>query len=80
MKKSEIKLKDAEAGIGKELFWTIPNDFGSTMAAINNGKPLLEIAPKAAISKSFIDLAEKLSVPGDDSQQDRKKKWTLFGK
>ena len=38
MKKGEISLKDAEAGIGKELFWTIPNDYAATMAAINNGK------------------------------------------
>jgi len=69
VKKSDISVEDAEAGIGKELFCTIPNDFNSTMAAINNGKPLLEIAPKTDISKSFIGLANSIAVLGEDSER-----------
>jgi pilus assembly protein CpaE len=75
MKKCEISLEDAEAGIGKELYWAIPNDFGNTMAAINNGKPLLDIAPKARITKSIFDLANSLSIPKEEKP---KKKWSLF--
>jgi pilus assembly protein CpaE len=63
VKKGEISLKDAEAGIGKEIFFTILNEYGATMAAINNGKSLYEIAPKSEITKCFIDLAESLSHP-----------------
>ena len=77
IKKGEISLEDAQAGIGKELYWTIPNDFGTTMEAINNGKPLLDIAPKARITKNIFDLANSLAV----SQVEKpKKKWALFGR
>jgi pilus assembly protein CpaE len=75
MKKGEISLKDAETGIGKELYWTIPNDFETTVEAINNGKPLLDIAPKARVTKNIFDLANSLSVPKEEKQ---KKKWSLF--
>ena len=75
MKKGEISLKDAETGIGKELYWTIPNDFGTTMEAINNGKPLLDIAPKARVTKNIFDLANSLSIPKEEKS---KKKWSLF--
>lgn len=75
MKKGEISLKDAETGIGKELYWAIPNDFGTTMEAINNGKPLLDIAPKARVTKNIFDLANSLSVPKEEKP---KKKWSLF--
>ena len=75
MKKDEITLKDAETGIGKELYWTIPNDFETTVEAINNGKPLLDIAPKARVTKNIFDLANSLSVPKEEKP---KKKWSLF--
>jgi pilus assembly protein CpaE len=75
MKKSEISLKDAENGIGKELFWIIPNDFGTTMSAINNGQPLAQIAPKAQITKSFKELADAISPSGKPKNE---KKWRLF--
>ena len=74
MKKGDISLKDAENGIGTKLFWTIPNDFKTTMAAINNGKPLYQVAPKAAISKSFREMATLLSTP----EKEKQKKWSFF--
>ncbi len=58
MKKSEISLQDAKKGIGHDLFWIIPNDYGTTMSAINNGKPLSKIAPRSKIVKSFKEMAE----------------------
>ena len=75
MKKGDISLKDAEAGIGTALFRTIPNDYGTTMTAINNGQPLVSIAPKTQIARSFTDLAASLSVLPEEKT---KKKWKLF--
>ena len=75
LKNSEISLKDAEAGISKELFWIIPNDFTTTMSAINKGKPLPQIASKAAITKNFAELANALTMP--ETKQE-KKKWKMF--
>jgi len=77
IKKSDLSLEDAETGIGQEVFWTIPNDFRTTMAAINNGKPLVSIAPKAGITKNFLEMAEAFNKPGEDKPQ---KKWRLFGR
>ena len=54
IKKGEISLEDAQAGIGKELYWTIPNNFGTTMEAINNGKPLFNIHTKLGSPKIYL--------------------------
>jgi len=55
---SEISLQDAEESIHKKIFWTIPNDYSTTMSAINNGKPLSEIAAKAQITRNLNNLAD----------------------
>jgi pilus assembly protein CpaE len=75
IKKGEISLNDAEAGIGKELFWVVPNDYDTSMSAINSGKPLLNVAPGAAITKSFIEMAKSLNEPEAGTS---KKKRVLF--
>jgi pilus assembly protein CpaE len=76
MKKSEIPLNDARAGIGEDLSWIIPNDYRTTMSAINNGKPLSKIAPKAAITQNFKNFAEVFTHP--DAGQEKKKKFRIF--
>lgn len=60
-KNSVISLKDAEKGIGKRVFWQIPNDFQNTISAINQGKTLLDIAPKADITQNIRELASKFT-------------------
>jgi pilus assembly protein CpaE len=74
-KNNDISLKDAEAGINKKLFWIIPNDFNTTMSAINKGKPLAQIASRAAITKSFEDLAGALQPSKSEPEE---KKWRIF--
>jgi pilus assembly protein CpaE len=76
VKNSEISPSDAKAGIGKNLFWIIPNDYRTTMSAINQGKPLSKIAPKALITQSFEDLAEVFIRP--KTQQKQNKKFRIF--
>jgi pilus assembly protein CpaE len=60
-----ISLKDAEKGIGKRVFWQIPNDFQTTISAINQGKTLLAIAPKADITQNIRELASKFTRQTD---------------
>jgi pilus assembly protein CpaE len=67
---SEISLKDAEASIDKKIFWTIPNDYRTTMSSINQGKPLCQLASKAAITKSMRGLAEAL-IKGEAKKEKR---------
>jgi pilus assembly protein CpaE len=62
IKSSEISLEDAENGISKKIFWTIPNDYRTTLTAINQGKSLSQIAKNAAITKSFKDLADCIAA------------------
>lgn len=76
-KKNDITIQDAEAGIDQPIFWQIPNDYKTTMAAINTGKPLFEAAPNASILQSLVDLSEKL-VPS--APERIKKRWSLFNR
>jgi Flp pilus assembly CpaE family ATPase len=46
------------------------------MSAINQGKPLAKIAPKAKITQTFDQLADALISP--EAKQDQKKKRPFF--
>jgi pilus assembly protein CpaE len=56
----QITLKKAEETIGKEIFWQLPNDYRTMIEARNNGVPLIDHAPKAAITHSMKALAKAL--------------------
>jgi len=56
-----ISLKKAEEVIGKPIFWQVPNDYRTMVEVRNNGVPLVEQAPKAAVTQSVIGLAEALT-------------------
>ena len=61
----QITQKKAEETIGKEIFWQLPNDYRTMVEVRNNGVPLLEQAPKAAITQSVQALAQALC--GDET-------------
>jgi pilus assembly protein CpaE len=75
LKKSEISLKDAEKSIRKEIFWTIPNDYKTTMSAINQGRAVSEIASNSEIKKSLQGLADALFP---EQERTSRKGWKLF--
>jgi pilus assembly protein CpaE len=56
-----ISLKKAQDTIGREIFWQLPNDYRTMVEVRNNGVPLVEQAPKAAITHSIVSLAQALS-------------------
>lgn len=60
LKKSQLSLEDVKEAIGEKPFWTIPNDYGTTMTAINRGKPLIDFASRAVVTKSITGLAQAL--------------------
>jgi len=72
MKKSDITIKDAEESLHNKIFWSIPNDYKTTMSAINRGKPLHEISPRAEITKNLEELADSLLQGGREVE---KKGW-----
>ncbi|MGW8257780.1 MAG: response regulator [Thermoguttaceae bacterium] len=59
-----ITLKKAEETIGREIFWQLPNDYRTMIEARNNGVPLIEQAPKAAITQAIVQLGKTLNNEG----------------
>ena len=55
-----ITLKKAQETIGRDIFWQVPNDYRTMIEVRNNGVPLLEQAPKAAVTQSIVALAAAL--------------------
>jgi len=72
IKKSDITLKEAQENVHAEIFWCIPNDYKTTMSAINRGKPLYEIAGRADITKELESLADTIIV---GERKPEKKGW-----
>jgi pilus assembly protein CpaE len=60
LNKSDITIKEAEENINSEFFWTIPNDYRTTMSAINQGRPLYEISPRSEITRKISGLADTI--------------------
>ncbi|HUY36943.1 MAG TPA: AAA family ATPase [Pirellulales bacterium] len=56
-----ISLKKAQDTIGREIFWQLPNDYRTMVEVRNNGVPLVEQAPKAAVTQAIVNLGEALS-------------------
>jgi pilus assembly protein CpaE len=68
LESGQITLKKAEETIGKEVFWQLPNDYHNMIEARNNGIPLIDSAPKAAITHSLTALAKALTGENDTAQ------------
>ena len=78
MDHGQITVKKAEETIGDKTFWELPNDFRSTLAARNNGVPLLELAPKAPITHAIRRMADDIEGRQDDVDSgsgDMNKSW-----
>jgi pilus assembly protein CpaE len=82
--KSQISFANAEETINREIFWKIPNNYSVIAECRNNGVPLLMSAPKAAITASINELADKLcNVETSESEtasteKKDKKGWLKF--
>ncbi len=78
-----ITLKKAQETIGREIFWQVPNDYRTMVEVRNNGVPLTEAAPKAAVTQSILGLAEALSGERKETVEEavvaKPEKSSLFG-
>jgi pilus assembly protein CpaE len=61
----QISLRKAQETIGRDIFWQVPNDYRVMVEVRNNGVPLVQQAPKAAITQSLNQLAAALSGKAD---------------
>jgi pilus assembly protein CpaE len=73
----QISLRKAQETIGREIFWQVPNDYRVMVEVRNNGVPLVQQAPKAAITQSFNQLAIAFSAKPEDgaAEASPKKGW-----
>lgn len=65
---SDLTVEDMEKALGLSTYWRIPNDYATTLSAINQGKTLLETAPKSAVTRAITDLAHAL-VPAAEPER-----------
>jgi len=72
-KKTIISLKEAEESIGKKASWVIPNDYQTSMSAINQGKPLSVVDGNAEITRAIRDIAAALAGRGKIEAPDKGK-------
>ena len=79
LKKSLISLKEAEETLNREIFWQIPNDYLSTMSAINQGKTLFMMAHGAEITKCFARLASAF-VEKEERKEEKPRFWKAFSR
>ena len=82
LEKTQISTQKAEETIDREIFWRIPNNYSVISECRNNGVPLLQQAPKAAITHSIAELADKLcggaeANPAPTTKKE-KKAWLPF--
>jgi pilus assembly protein CpaE len=61
----QISLRKAQETIGREIYWQIPNDYRVMVEVRNNGVPLIQQAPRAAITQSINQLAATLAGKPD---------------
>jgi pilus assembly protein CpaE len=76
LEESDLLVEDMEKALGLPVFWRIPNDYKTTLSAINQGKTLLETAPKAPVTRALSDLALALA-PKLEPQETKKSLFSL---
>ncbi|MCC7423725.1 MAG: pilus assembly protein CpaE [Planctomycetaceae bacterium] len=79
---TQISLNKALETIGHEIFWQVPNDYGTMVESRNNGVPLITQSPKAKLTKSIEMLAQAIdksaAPPAEGEDKDKKPKKRLF--
>ncbi|MDZ7666376.1 MAG: P-loop NTPase [Desulfotignum sp.] len=73
IKKGMVNLETAKEGLGQDIGWIVPNDYDTSMTAINAGKTLFDTAPKSKLAKSFAGYADSLLPENNDKK--KKKGW-----
>ena len=77
-----ISLKKAEEVIGKPIFWQIPYDPKSLIAARIAGQPLIIHNPKCRVQQAIVGLSQALAGKPSTGHADAKAKagWSFFGR
>lgn len=58
-KSGDLALADVERALGSTVSWTVPNSFEAVTSSVNQGVPVLDLAPKDDVSKTLDEMAER---------------------
>ena len=58
----EDVLKETEEILKQKTEWLLPNDYPSVSQSVNGGKPLIDIAGRSSIAKSYMEFARSLDA------------------
>jgi pilus assembly protein CpaE len=78
----QIGIPQVERTLKSNVYWKIPNDYGSVINSINSGTPLVSVDGVSPVSASVRDLARDIAgLPAAEPEQDlkQKKRFKLFG-
>ena len=73
-----ISRAKAEEFMDMQIFWQVSNDSKSMMGARNEGKPLIQFAPKSKPCQDLLELARLLTVGASVETPVEPKKKTAF--
>lgn len=65
---NEVTLADAATALGREIGYTVPNDYASMIQAINQGLPLFEVTGGQAIAKRISENIDGILAQVDAHQ------------
>ena len=60
--RSDIKLKDVEATLNTKIYASLQADYRLVASSMNQGIPVVTMAPRSKISRGFNDLVSKIST------------------
>lgn len=68
-KKTRLSPKDAEAALGMDIFWMIPNDFDPVSVGIDRGTPAVLMSKRSKVAKNLKELAEWICKRRDEEAE-----------
>jgi len=60
-KKTLITLDEAMKTLNRKIFCLLPNDYRTSVSAINQGKPVSIVEPKSDLARNFVRLASMIA-------------------
>ena len=67
LKSQTSSIPAVEDTLHQKLYWLFPNDFDDAHSAINNGIPIMQLHPHAALSKNIISFTQKIRNLSNDN-------------
>jgi pilus assembly protein CpaE len=60
-KGGDITVANAESALGMKVYRTIPNSYATAAASVNQGVPIIKLAPRDPVSKALEDMVHELA-------------------